>query len=110
MNTIEVKFHDHYKLYVLLEDSYSFEEKLIENHIPYYLDDLGQPNFHHEGLRFFLRDADREKINQIVIENNISSSTETIRSFVEKSAELNTLYLKVAIIVIVLLSLISIFL
>jgi hypothetical protein len=110
MNTIEVKFHDHYKLYVLLEDSYTFEDKLIENNIPYYLDDLGQPNFHHEGVRFFLRDADRKKINQIVIENNISSSTETIRSFVEKSAEMNKFYIKVAIVVIVLLSLISVFL
>ena len=74
-------------MYVLLENSITFEAKLIEHEVDYYVDYEGQPSLQNEGARYFLLEKDRVLIDQIVITNEIGSATETINSFEKKYEE-----------------------
>ncbi len=87
---------------MLLENSITFEAKLNENNIDYYVNNEGHPGIHNEGARYFLLDKDRVIIDQIIIENEIGSATETINSLITKNALGQSLYLKAIFIVIVL--------
>ena len=89
-------------MYVLLENSITFEAKLIEHEVDYYVDYEGQPSLHNEGARYFLLEKDRVLIDQIVITNEIGSANETINSFLSKNALGQSLYLKAVFIVVVL--------
>lgn len=75
----KIKFEEHFKLYVLLKDKIAFESELLENGVDFYFEEK-QPNIT-SGIRYFLRDVDRPKIDKIVIENGIIVSTETIPSY-----------------------------
>jgi len=76
--SIKIKFEEHFKLYVLLKDKIIFESELFKNGIDFYFEE-NQPNIM-GGIRYFLRDIDRLKIDKILIENEIIASTETIPS------------------------------
>ena len=76
-NTFDIKLQDHFKLYVLLKDKITFESELLNNEIHFY-SNLNEQPIIDGGVRYFLLDSDRAKIDQIIIENEIMASTETI--------------------------------
>lgn len=76
-NNFDVKHKKHFKLYVQLKDKITFESELEKYNIHYYTNINEQP-FIDGGIRYFLLDVDREKIDQILIKNEILASTETI--------------------------------
>ncbi len=78
-NTFDIKLEDHFKLYVLLKDKITFESELRNNGIPFYANLNEQPNIN-GGIRYFLLNSDRPKIDEIVIDNEIIANTETIPS------------------------------
>ena len=75
----KIKFEDHFKLYVLLKDKIIFESELQKSGIDFYFEE-NQPNLA-GGIRYFLRDIDRPKIDKLIVENEIIGSTETIPSY-----------------------------
>jgi len=76
-NTASVKFQSHFKLYVLFKDYILFEALLNKNEIDYYTE-ISENSFVSEGIRYFLLDSDRIKIDEILKKNDIIASTETI--------------------------------
>ena len=76
-NNFDVKHKKHFKLYVQLKDKITFESELEKYNIHYYTNINEQP-FIDGDIRYFLLDVDREKIDQILIKNEILASTETI--------------------------------
>ncbi|MCD8518350.1 MAG: hypothetical protein LRY32_01120 [Flavobacterium sp.] len=76
-NSVEVKFQDHFKLNVLFKDYILFENLLLENNIDFYHNSNENSDIS-DGTLFFLLDKDRIIIDQILIENEIIASTETI--------------------------------
>ena len=73
----EIKYENHFKLYVLQKDQIIFESELVRNKIDFYTDIENQPNIV-GGIRYFLLDRDSKEIDKIIIENGIIASTETI--------------------------------
>lgn len=107
-NNPEILFKDHFKIYVLLKDKITFESELEKQNIEYYCDVENQPMIT-GGIRYFIQDADRIKLDKILIENEIIAQTETIPIYNyrdEKKAQ--KLYLKVAGIVLGIIILIVI--
>lgn len=76
-NTISVKYQNHFKLYVLFKDYIFFESLLQKNEIDYYAK-IKENSFVDGGLRYFLLDKDRQIIDELLKENAIVASTETI--------------------------------
>ena len=76
-NSAEVKFQNHFKLNVLFKDYILFENLLLENNIDFYHNSNENSDIS-SGPLFFLLDKDRIIIDQILIENEIITSTETI--------------------------------
>ena len=76
-NSPEVKFQDHFKLNVLFKDYILFENLLLENNIDYYHNSNENSDIS-DGTYFFLLDKDRIIIDQLLIDNEIIASTETI--------------------------------
>ena len=76
-NSIEVKFQEHFKLNVLFKDYIFFENLLFENNIDYYYN-INENSDISDGTRFFLLDKDRIIIDQLLMDNEIIASTETI--------------------------------
>jgi hypothetical protein len=76
-NNIEVKFQEHYKLYILFKDYIIFEQLLIEKSIDYYYN-LNENTNISNGIRFFILGKDKFVIDYLLIENQIIASTETI--------------------------------
>jgi hypothetical protein len=76
-SNFEVKLEEHFKLYVLLKDKIMFESLLCDNEIEFY-SDLNEQPFIDAGIRYFLLDSDRPKIDRILKEAEIIASTETI--------------------------------
>ena len=77
---IYIKRQNHTKLYVLPKDQIGFESNLIENNIPFYSDVDIQP-YTDNGIRYFVLDSDRYKIDQQLKDKEIIASTETIPSY-----------------------------
>lgn len=104
-----IKQQEHFKLYVLLKDKIIFENELEKNGIKFYQDSKEQP-YIDKGIRYFLSDKDRRKIDRILIENGIVASTETIPGYDynDQSKAIKTFLLVIAglTILIVLISLI----
>ena len=73
-NTIQVKYNEHYKLYVLLKDYIFFEHLLIENKIDYDQNIVENSNVS-SGIRFFIQDKDRSLVDELLIKNEIYLST-----------------------------------
>lgn len=76
-NSVEVKFQDHFKLNVLFKDYILFENLLLENNIDFYHNSNENSDIS-DGTLFFLLDKDRIIIDQLLIDNGIIASTETI--------------------------------
>lgn len=76
-NSAEVKFQDHFKLNVLFKDYILFENLLLENNIDFYHNSNENSDIS-DGTLFFLLDKDRVMIDQLLIDNEIIASTETI--------------------------------
>ncbi|WP_348825716.1 hypothetical protein [Flavobacterium aestuarii] len=76
-NNPEILFKEHLKIYVLPKDKIIFENELENQNIEYYSDIENQPMFEN-GIRYFILDADRIKLDKIFTENGIIAHTETI--------------------------------
>ena len=76
-NNPKILFENHFKIYVLLKDKITFETELENCNIEYYCDQDDQPMLEN-GIRYFIQDTDKIKIDKIFIENGIIAQTETI--------------------------------
>ncbi len=73
----DVKYKDHFKLYIQVKDKIRFESALHTNRIPFHSDIIEQAGLFVD-VRYFLLDVDRPLIDEIVKSNGIIASTETI--------------------------------
>ncbi|OXA99777.1 hypothetical protein B0A81_21145 [Flavobacterium plurextorum] len=76
-NSIDIKFQNHFKLYVLLKDKIIFESELNKSNIKYYID-IETQALSDNSIRYFLLGKDQEGIDNILLSKNIIASTETI--------------------------------
>ena len=76
-NNPEILFKEHLKIYVLPKDKIIFESELENQNIEYYSDLENQPMFEN-GIRYFILDTDRIKLDKIFRDNGIIAHTETI--------------------------------
>lgn len=91
----EILFKNYFKIYVLLKDKIVFEAELEKQNIEYYCDIENQPSIT-GGIRYFIKDEDRIKLDKIFIENKIIAQTETIPSYDYRDGKkTQKLYLKV---------------
>lgn len=79
-NLPKVKFQGHFRLNVLFKDYILFENLLLEKNIDYYHNSIENLDVSY-GTRFFLLEKDRAIIDQLLIDNEIIASTETILIF-----------------------------
>lgn len=108
MDNSGILFKDHFKIYVLPKDKIMFESELEKQNVEYYCDIENQPMFEN-GIRYFIQNVDREKLDKIFTENEIIAHTETIQiSDYRDAKKAQKLYLKVAGIVIGIMILIVI--
>ncbi|MCL6462835.1 hypothetical protein SAMN05444372_104225 [Flavobacterium micromati] len=99
-NNPEILFKNHLKIYVLPKDKIIFECELENQNIQYYCDIENQPMFEN-GIRYFILQIDRIKLDKIFRENGIIAHTETIpTSDYRDGKKAMKLYLKVGGIVI----------
>lgn len=75
-NNFDIKFKEHYKLYVLLKDKIIFESELEKSGITYYTNINEQPSID-GGIRYFLLDSDMKKVDRIIKENGIVTNIES---------------------------------
>ena len=66
----------HFKLYILIENRFKFEEELRNNGIEYLGDVEKQIGVSH-SIRYYLKEADREIIDDIIVKNGIDSGIES---------------------------------
>ena len=94
-NNPEILFENNLKIYVLQKDKIIFENELEKQNIEYYCDIENQPMFEN-GIRYFIKDEERIKIDEIFIKNKIIAHTETIQtSDYRDEKKAMKLYLKV---------------
>ncbi|WP_139854937.1 hypothetical protein [Aequorivita sinensis] len=72
-----IKHQDHLKLYVLLKDKINFENAMTRKQLPFY-SEVKEQAFLDGGIRYFILETDRQKVDSLLIENDIVASTETI--------------------------------
>ena len=90
------------------KDKIMFESELEKQKVEYYCDIENQPMFEN-GIRYFIQDVDRIKLDKIFVENEIIAHTETIQiSDYRDGKKAQKLYLKVAGIVLAIMILIVI--
>jgi hypothetical protein len=108
VNTPKILFENNLKIYVLQKDKIIFESELEKQNIEYYCDIENQPMFE-SGIKYFIKNDDRIKIDKIFIENGIIANTETIlTSDYRDEQKIQKVYLKVAVIVVGIMLLIII--
>ena len=73
---LDITKHDHFKLYILSEDRFTFESELQNHEIEFYTNSEEQVHSSH-SIRYYLKDADRVKIDNIISKNEISSGLES---------------------------------
>ena len=76
-SNFDIKLKKHYKLYVLLKDKIIFESELEKGGIKYYSEINEQPSID-GGIRYFLLDSDMKNVDQIITQNGIIASAESI--------------------------------
>lgn len=76
-SNFDIRLKNHYKLYVLQKDKLIFESELNKNGIKYYYDTEEQP-FIDSGIRYFLLNDDRKKVDEILISNSIIATIESL--------------------------------
>jgi hypothetical protein len=92
---------------VLFKDKITFESELENQQIQYYCDIQNQPNFEN-GIRYFINDYDKIKIDEIFIKNGIVASTETINVFdYRDNKKIMSIYLIISAIVVLIMILMS---
>lgn len=64
----------------MLKDTIIFEAAMNRKQIPFYSEINEQPDIA-EGIRYFILDTDREKVDKLLIENAIIATTETISNY-----------------------------
>ena len=107
-NNPEILFKEHLKIFVLPKDKIIFESELENQNIEYYCDIENQPMFE-TGIRYFILDADRIKLDKIFTENGIIAHTETIPTADYRDGKkAMKLYLKASAIVVGIMILIMI--
>ncbi|KIA94690.1 hypothetical protein OA93_19585 [Flavobacterium sp. KMS] len=105
----EILFENHFKIYVLFKDKIVFESELEKKNIKYYCDIENQLNLG-SGIRYFINENNRVKVDIIFKENKIIAHTETIMvSDYRDGRKATALYFKVAGIVIGIMILIILF-
>lgn len=75
-NNINVKFQNHFKLYILLKDKIIFENELNKSNIEFYID--SETALVDNNIRYFLLDKNQIEIDVIIKNKKIVASTETI--------------------------------
>ena len=106
MKNIDIKYKEHFKLYIPLRDKIIFDSELINHNIPFYIDDtiVGV------NIRYFLEDKYREAIDKIICDNEIIASTETIViSDYHEGKKVQKLYLIISLIVIAIMLFVILF-
>jgi len=99
----EIVLKNHLKIYVLLKDKIIFEMELEKQNIEYYCDIEKQPNLE-KGIRYFILDEDRYKIDGIFTQHGIIASTETIEvSDYRDGKKIMSIYLKFLAIALVIM-------
>jgi hypothetical protein len=94
-NTPKILFENNLKIYVLPKDKIIFESELEKQNIEYYCDIEKQPMFEN-GIRYFIKNEDRIKIDNIFTENKIIANTETILTFdYRDEKKIQKVYLKI---------------
>ena len=101
MNNANVKFENHFKLYVPFRDKIIFESELINNNIEFYYEE-NQPNIN-ISVKYFLKDSDANEIDKIIRENQIISSIENQILDYKQEQKIQKLYLKVATVTIIII-------
>ncbi|WP_445710594.1 hypothetical protein [Flavobacterium sp.] len=76
-NNPKILFKKHFKIYVLPKDKIKFESEIVKQRVEYYCDIENQSMFEN-GIRYFIQDIDRIKLDEIFIKNEIIAHTETI--------------------------------
>lgn len=108
MENPQILFEEHLKIYVLLKDKIIFESELQKQNIEYFCDLDNQPDIE-DGIRYFIRNNDREKIDKIFKENQIIASTETIPvSDYRDNKKIYSVYLKIILAIILIMIIIMI--
>jgi hypothetical protein len=104
-----IRFSPHYKLYVQQRDQLVFEEILQENNIDFY-SNIKEQAFLDTGIRYFLREADRSKIDALLIKHQLIAQIEShnMPDFTSHK-KIMKVYLLVALIVVLLLLVVIVF-
>lgn len=103
MKNVDIKYKEHFKLYIPLRDKIIFDSELINHNISFYIDDI----IVGVNIRYFLEDKDREVIEKIICDNKIIDSTETIMiSDYREGKQVQKLYLIISLIVVAIMLLI----
>ena len=105
-NTINVKFQEQFKLYVLFQDNIIFEGELQRREIDYYYDP--EQLFISESIRYFLLEKDNNEIDLILKQQGIIGSIESlgIQDF-RLERKVQYLYFKIAIVFLIIISMVS---
>lgn len=100
----DIKYQDHYKLYVLLKDKILFEDELEKRGIKFYCD-LNEQPFIDSGIRYFFLDSDMKLVDQIIKENEIVANTESylISDYRDEKKILKKYFMVVLIVAIIMI-------
>lgn len=101
MNTPEVLYQDHVKLYVDPEHFIHFESLLITNEIPYYHASIEKEFFGNEG-RFYIQNRDRARVDTLIVDHDLMVSTETIANQFDKDRRMLMLFYRIVLVVAVI--------
>ncbi|WP_299674960.1 hypothetical protein [uncultured Dokdonia sp.] len=104
MNNFKLKYKDHFKLYIPIENHMIFESELNRLQLPFYSNIDEQPSAG-EQIRYFLRDKDRVDIDLLLKNNGIIAVIETI-NIVDFQKQKKIVLLVILIIVILIISII----
>lgn len=98
-NNPEILFKNHLKIYILLKDKIIFEYELENKNIQFYCDIENQSSFE-GGIRYYIQDIDRMKLDIILNENGIIAHTDiNLISDYRDEKKVISLYLKIVLIV-----------
>ena len=73
---LDITKYDHFKLYILPENRFTFENELRKNNIDFFVNLDEQIGSSH-SIRYYLKDSDRLKIDKLIKENDINSAVES---------------------------------
>ena len=74
--SFDIKNQDHFKLYVLVQDRFTFETELQKKEIEFYMDTDEQVDVS-KSIRYFLKSEDRLEIDKVVVKNQINTGIES---------------------------------